>query len=147
MSELTIPAVGPLRVLWQARVQRSRWTQCGVLLLQGGVFWAVIVTQWPISGWIALPLLLAGVLWDGSKVQRRIRALQGVITLRSDHRLIWQDHDGLITSTLITPWGVWLLLPAAPWRRLWLARDSMTVAEWRSLCRILQQLEQQAASR
>lgn len=147
MSELTIPAVGAIRVLWQARVQRSRWTQCGVLLLQGGVFWAVIVTQWPISGWIALPLLLAGVLWDGSKVQRRIRALQGVITLRSDYCLIWQDRVWPITTTLATPWGVWLLLPAAPWRRLWLARDSMTVAEWRSLCRILQQLEQQAASR
>ncbi|WP_253305975.1 protein YgfX [unidentified bacterial endosymbiont] len=141
MSSLMIRAVGPIRVLWQAALQRSRWTQCGVLLLQGSVSWAVMVTQWPISRWMVIPPLLGAILWDGLKAQRRIVACQGAIALRSDDCLLWQDRVWPITTTLATPWGVWLLLPAAPWRRLWLARDSMTLAEWRALCRILQHRE------
>lgn len=145
MSDLTIRAVAPIRVLWQASLQRSRWTQCAVMLVQGGVSWAVIATLWPISRWMVLPLLLGGVLWDGMTAQRRVMAFQGVVALRSDYCLIWQDHVWPITSTLTTPWGLWLLLPSSPWRRLWLARDSMIPGEWRALCRILQLLDRPSA--
>ena len=112
-------------VLWQSDLRGSWRAQWLSLLIHG---------------------LVAAVVFDCVRSQRRINARQGEIRLLMDGRLRWQGQEWSIVKA---PWmiksGMMLRLRSDSGKRqhLWLAADSMDEAEWRDLRRILLQQETQ----
>jgi toxin CptA len=118
------------------------------LMLHGVVAALVLLMPWPLSYTPVWLLMLSFVVFDSVRSQRRINARQGEIKLLVDSRLRWQGKEWEIVGM---PWmlrsGMMLRLRNAGGGRrqhLWLASDSMDIAEWRDLRRtFLQQPTQE----
>lgn len=130
-------------VLWQADLRVSWRSQWISLLLHGVVAAIILLLPWPLSYTPLWLLLLSLLVFDCVRSQRRIRTRQGDIKLLTDSRLRWQGVGWRITGS---PWilssGMMLSLRCEEDRRrqyLWLAADSMDVAEWRDLRRLIMQ--------
>ena len=130
-------------VLWQSDLRVSWRSQWMSLLLHGLVAAFVLLMPWPLSYTPLWLLLLSFVVFDSVRSQRRINARQGEIKLLMDSRLRWQVKEWDILGM---PWmlssGMMLRLRqvgGGKCQHLWLAVDSMDIAEWRELRRMLLQ--------
>ncbi|MGS7190997.1 protein YgfX [Enterobacter cloacae subsp. dissolvens] len=130
-------------VLWQSDLRVSWRSQWMSLLLHGLVAAFVLLMPWPLSYTPLWLLLLSFVVFDSVRSQRRINARQGEIKLLMDSRLRWQGQEWDILGM---PWmlssGMMLRLRhvgGGKCQHLWLAADSMDIAEWRDLRRMILQ--------
>ena len=130
-------------VLWQSDLRVSWRSQWMSLLLHGLVAAFVLLMPWPLSYTPLWLLLLSFVVFDSVRSQRRINARQGEIKLLMGSRLRWQGKEWDILGM---PWmlssGMMLRLRqvgGGKCQHLWLAADSMDIAEWRELRRMLLQ--------
>lgn len=96
----------------------------------------LLLAPWPGRFAPVWLLLLALLLWEALRSQRRIAGREGEIALLSGNRLRWQQREWLIARC---PWlgppGIYLALRGETRRQegLWLMRDSMSERDWRHL--------------
>ncbi len=128
-------------VLWQCDLRVSWQAQWLSLLAHGIAAIAILLLPWPLSYMPVWLLLIALVVFDCVRSQRRIHARQGELVLLDDDRLKWQGRAWALSgSPLSLPGGMLLRLKCPETRKrqlLWLASDCLREEEWRSLRRLL----------
>lgn len=128
-------------VLWQCDLRVSWQAQWLSLLVHGIVATAILLLPWPLSYMPVWLLLIAFVVFDCVRSQRRIHARQGELALLDDDRLRWQGKVWELSGRpLPLPGGMLLRLKCPETRKrqlLWLAADCLREEEWRNLRRLL----------
>lgn len=121
----------------QCDVRVSWRTQLVSLLTHGIIILLILVAPWPEGYGPIWLVLLTLVVFECIRSQKRIASRQGELRLLAKRRVEWQGQEWLM---LKKPWmpgfGVLLSLQQVNGkkrRRLWLASDSMSKADWRQL--------------
>ncbi|AVJ19073.1 protein YgfX [Serratia rhizosphaerae] len=124
---------------WRCDVRISWRTQLISLLAHGALILLILISPWPESYDPVWLLLLTLVVFECIRSQTRIASRQGELRLLSaPQRVIWQGKEWrLVRRPWMLRYGMLLTLQASgkrKRRRLWLASDCISSAEWRQLC-------------
>lgn len=129
--------------LWRANLRISWRTQLFSLLIHGALTLLILLSPWPAgygSLWI---LLLTLMIYEFIRSQKRISARRGELCLHREKRVSWHQREWLLDKR---PWmlnsGIMLYLREVKGKlrqRLWIAADSMSQEEWRTLRQLLLQ--------
>jgi len=125
-------------VLWQCKLQVSRYARWASLLLHGAVILALLLALRAVSFGYTLPWagLLVLVVLECLRSQRRIVRREGDLALLPGHIVRWRQQQWQMP---IPPWitrqAILLSLHnhAGQRERLWLFADGMESADWRLL--------------
>lgn len=122
---------------WRCDVRVSWRTQLVSLLTHGLLILLILIAPWPEGYGPIWLVLLTLVVFECIRSQKRIASRQGELRLLAERRIEWQGQEWLMTKK---PWmpgfGILLSLQQIDGkkrRRLWLASDSMSKADWRQL--------------
>lgn len=122
---------------WRCDVRVSWRTQLVSLLSHGLLILLILLAPWPEGYGLMWLVLLTLVVFECIRSQKRIASRQGELRLLAERRIQWQGREWLMVKK---PWmpgfGILLSLQQINGkhrRRLWLATDSMSKADWRQL--------------
>jgi toxin CptA len=92
---------------------------------------------WPEQDWPAWLILVALIGLESLLTQRRINKSKGLLTLLDKRTIHWQEEKwNIIRSPFILSFGIFLTLKSESSKakkHLWIAADSMSKEQWRSL--------------
>lgn len=123
-------------VLWRCELRVSWSAQWQSLLLHGVIILLLLLIPWPGSYTLLWVVLLALVIMECVRSQRRILSRSGPIELLPSGQLRWRQQTwSLAKKPWISRRMILLSLRQAGGKRerLWLFIDSMSNAQWRTL--------------
>lgn len=117
--------------------------------LLAGIFYTsvilvILLVPWPVQDWPIWLMLVLLIALEAILSQRNINHTKGELTISALKRLaFWQGQKWSFSRTpFMLQFGILLSLKSETSgniQRLWIAADSLSKEEWRSLCYELQQ--------
>lgn len=109
-----------------------------------GVILAILLAPWPGQDWPVWLILVMLITLEAILSQRKINHTKGDLTISGLKRLVfWHGQKWSFSrAPFMLQFGVLLSLKSeasGKVQRLWIAADSLSKDEWRSLCYELQQ--------
>lgn len=130
-------------VLWQSEPRISGRSQLFSLLLYIVLILSLLSAPWPVGYQPLGLLLLAAIVFEYIRQQKKRVSSSFIVKFKADNLLEWDQQEWYISQPArITRYGVLLALKHSDnkkHQRLWLASDSMTEKEWRTLCQLLRE--------